>query len=118
MFGEIFEKLIFKSLFEYLDEQKLLSERQSGFRPNDSCTNQLLSIAHDLYTAFSADPTLDVRGGFLDISKAFDKVWHEGLIFKLRQVDISCEGLALINSFLNNRFQCVMLKDSHHTSYQ
>ena len=78
VFGEIFEKLISKSLFEYLDEQKLLSERQSGFRPNDSCTNQLLSIAHDLYTAFNADPTLDVRGGFLDMSKAFDKLWHEG----------------------------------------
>ena len=43
------------------------------------------------------------------MSKAFDKVWHEGLIFKLRQVDISGEGVALINSFLNNRFQCVML---------
>ena len=76
VFGKIFEKLIFKFLFEYLDEYKLLSEHQSGFRPNDSCTNQLLSIVHDIYTAFDDDPTLEVRGGFQDMSKAFDKVWH------------------------------------------
>ena len=45
----IFEKLIFKSLFEYTDEHKLLSEHQSAFRANDSCTNQLLSIVNDIY---------------------------------------------------------------------
>ena len=54
------EKLIFKSLFEYLDEHKMLSEHQSGFRPNDSCTKQALSIVHDIYMAFDADPTLEV----------------------------------------------------------
>ena len=75
MFGEILEKLIFKSLFEYLDEQKLLSEHQSRFRPNKSCIYQLLSIVHDVYTAFHADPTLEVRGVFLDMSKALDKVF-------------------------------------------
>ena len=40
------------------------------FVPNDSCTNQLLSIVHDIYTAFDVDPTLEVRGVFLDMSKA------------------------------------------------
>ena len=52
-------------------------------RTNDSCTNQLLSIVHDIYMAFNADPTLEVQGVFLDTSKAFDKVWLEGLICKL-----------------------------------
>ena len=83
MYLEKFEKLTFKSLFEYLDEHKLLSEHQSGFRPNDSYTNQLLPIVHDIYMAFNADPTLEVQGVFLDMSKAFDKVWLEGLICKL-----------------------------------
>ena len=85
------------------------SEHQSCFRQNDSCTNQLLAIAHDLYTASDADSTLEVRGVFLDMTKAFDKVWNEGLIYKLRQVGISAEALALINSFLNTRFQRVIL---------
>ena len=49
---------------DYLDEQKLLSEHRSGFWQNDSHTNQLLSIAHDLNTAFDGDPALDVFGVF------------------------------------------------------
>ena len=73
LFGKIFEKIIFKSLFEYLDEQKLLSEHNSGFRPNDSSTNQLLSIINDIYRSFDADLNLEVRGVFLDMLKAFDK---------------------------------------------
>ena len=72
VFGEIFEKLIFNSYFEYLDEQQLLSEHQSSFRPNDSCTNQLFLA----YTAFDADSTLEVWGVFLDLSKAFDRIWY------------------------------------------
>ena len=109
IFGKIFEKLIFKSLFEYLEEQKLLSEHQSGFRPNDSCINQLLSSVHDVYTAFDANPALEVHGIFLDLSIAFEKVWHEGLIYKLRGMSISGPALKLTKSFLNNRFQRVIL---------
>ena len=87
----------------------MLSEYQSSFRPNDSCTNQLLFIAQGIYIACDADPTLEVRGVFLDMSKTFDKVWHEGLIYKLRQIGISGNVLLLINSFLNNRFQGVIV---------
>ena len=87
----------------------MLSEHQSRFRPNDSCTNQLPSIVQDIYTVCDADHTLEVRGVFLDISKAFDKVWPEGLIYKLRQIYISGYALPLINSFLNNRFHGVIL---------
>ena len=61
----------------------LISPKQLGFRPGDSGINQLLSINHEILRAF--DIALEVRGLFLDISKAFDKVWHAGLIYKLRQ---------------------------------
>ena len=74
VFGNIFETFNIKSLFEYFDEQKFRSEHQSGSRPNDSCTNQLLSIVHNLYMAFDAGPTLEVWGVFLDMPRAFDKV--------------------------------------------
>ena len=50
-----------------------------------------------------------MRANFLDISKAFDKVWHEGLLFKLEHVGISGNLLSLLKSFLNNRFQRVVL---------
>ena len=46
---------------------------------------------------------------FLDISKAFDKVWHEGLLSKLKSYDISGPLLSLLKSFLTNRFQRVVL---------
>ena len=50
-----------------------------------------------------------MRANFLDISKAFDKVWHEGLLFKLEHIGISGNLLSLLKSFLSNRFQQVVL---------
>ena len=72
--GKIFERLIFNSLYEYVEENKLLSTHQSGFQSNDSCVNQLLSVVHNLYKGFDAYPTLENRDVFLDMPKAFDKV--------------------------------------------
>ena len=58
-------------MFEFFIKNNLISKNQSGFRPGDSCINQLLSIT-SLYQSF--DDSLEVRVAFLDISKAFDKV--------------------------------------------
>ena len=85
--GKIFERLIFNEMFRFFLDNKLISTNQSGFKPGDSCINQLLSITHEIYKSF--DDGLEVRSVFLDISKAFDKVWHEGVIFKLKQNGIS-----------------------------
>ena len=68
---------------------------QSGFRRNDSCVSQLLSITHEIFSGFDANPPLDTRGVFLDISKAFDIVWHDGIIFKLQSCGISSSLLSL-----------------------
>ena len=97
----------------YLENNNLLTPNQSGFRPNDSCVNQLLSIAHKIYSDFDECPSLEVRSNFLDISKAFDKVWHEGLIFKLETIGISGNLLKLLESFLSDRQQRVVLNGQH-----
>ena len=107
--GKIFEKIIFNSLFIHLNNNNLLNSSQSGDRPGDSCVHQLISITHDIYKAFDANPSLEVRGVFLDLSKAFDKVWHDGLLDKLRCMGICGEYLGLIDSFLSDRFQRVLL---------
>ena len=60
---------------------KLISPNRSGFRPSDSCVNQLPAITHEIYNLL--DNRLKVRGVFFDILKTFDKVWHEGLLLKL-----------------------------------
>ena len=90
-------------------EETLLNPNQSGFRPSDSCINQLLAITHEIFEAFDCNPTLEVRSVFLDISKAFDKLWHEGLLFKLRSMVISGKLYNLHGNFLSSRFQRVIL---------
>ena len=110
---KIFEKIIFNPLFKYLEEYNLLNDNQSGFRPGDSCVHQLLSITHEIYKAFDANPSLEVRGVFLDLSKAFDKVWPDGLMYKLKRLGICGKYYGLMHSFLNNRHQRVVLNGQH-----
>ena len=87
----------------------LLAPNQSGFRPGGSTINQLLSTTYCIYTAFEEFPSRETRAVFLDISKAFDKVWHEGLLFKLECNGVSGPLLAMIHSYLSNRLQIVVL---------
>ena len=106
--GKILEKMLFNSIFEYLQENNLLSENQSGFQPYNSCEYQLLSIVHKIHGSFDCNPPLDINV-FLDILKAFNGVWHEGLIYKIKHMGITGLLLKLIQSFLNNRLQRVVL---------
>ena len=77
-------------------EEKLLNPNQSGFRSSD-------------IEAFDCKPSLEVRSAFLDISKAFDKVWHEVLLYKLKSMGISGELYNLLENYLSGRFQRVVL---------
>ena len=86
----------------------MLTPHQSGFCPNDSCIYQLISIVHSIWADFDHNPSLEVRGYFLNISKVFDKVWHEGLLHKLESLGISGNLLNVFNSFLNDRHQRVV----------
>ena len=74
IFSKIFERVIYYCLFNYFVANKLFTPAQSGFLPGDSCIAQLFSIIHEIQTNFDTNPPADVRGVFLDISKAFDKV--------------------------------------------
>ena len=67
--------------------------------PGDSCIHQLISVTHEIYDSFDANPSLEVRDAFLDIYKAFDPVWHEGLIYKIKCIGVKGNLLALSESF-------------------
>ena len=81
------DPLIFKYLHNYIVSNSLISPVQSGFTTNDSAVFQLI----DLYDTFSKaiDDCKEIRVIFCDISKAFDRVWHRGLLFKLRRMGIT-----------------------------
>ena len=98
---------MFNKMFNFFIENKLISSNQSGFKPGDSCINQLLSITHEIYESF--DVGLEVRSVFLAISKAFDKVWHDGIIYRLTENGISENLLNLLEDFLKERKQRVVL---------
>ena len=109
IFGKILEKLMYDSLYSHFVSCDLLNPNQSGFRPGDSTVNQLISITHAIFKAFDCNPPLDVRSVYLDISKAFDRVWHDGLIYKLKRCGVSGQLLTLIESFLKDRKQRTVL---------
>ena len=110
--SKMFEKIIFNQLYSYFNENHLITNNQSGFRSGDSTTNQLIARVNEIHKSFDNRSSYEVRSVFLDISKAFDKVWHEGLIFKLKQNGICGSLIHLLNNYLTDRKQKVVLNGS------
>ena len=110
LFAKIFERILFSNMYNHLISINLITKNQSGFRPGDSVTNQLIFLVDKIHS--SLDINLEVRSVFLDMSKAFGKVWHEGLLFKLRQNEINGKLINLLKSYLSNRKQRVLINGS------
>ncbi len=105
--AKLFERAIFKHVFNFLREHKLISIKQSGFIPGDSTVYQLTHLYH-LFSQ-SLDQQKDIRIVFCDISKAFDRVWHDGLLTKLKEIGIQGNLLSWFRSYLTNRSQRVTI---------
>ena len=71
--SKICERLLYDSMFKFFTENNLISPNQSGFKPGDSCVNQLLSITHQTFKSPLKNGH-EVRSVFLNMSKAFDRV--------------------------------------------
>ena len=98
IYEKFFERVIYNNRFEYFIENDLTSQNQSGFKPGNSCINQLISITHEIYLSF--DKMFELRGVLLYIFKTFDKVWHEGLIYKLKQNRVKSNLLDTLGSLI------------------
>ena len=78
--------------------------------PSDSYISQLLSLVHEIQSYDFKSPT-DVVAIFLDASKAFDKVWHQGLLFTLKSYGVEGNFLRLLENYLDNLKQRAILDD-------
>ena len=99
--SKVFEKLVNNRIVDHLEKCGLFSDFQYGFRSSRS-TAYLLTVVSDRI-ARALNRSGATRVVALDISKAFDRVWHAGLLHKLKSYRISGQIFSLISSFLSNR---------------
>ncbi|GBO19426.1 hypothetical protein AVEN_148983-1 [Araneus ventricosus] len=105
--------MILKRLTFYLNSQDLLPKEQYGFREGNSTTDQVLYFCQNTRDAQNKRPTNHTVSVFLDLTKAFDKVWNQNIIIKLYEVfGISGRALTWIYAFLRNRLIRVNFKNS------
>ena len=106
--SKVFKRLVFNHLYTYLISNDLLTPKNAGYKKKSSTVTQLLDICQKLYKGI--DSQKEVRMVFLDASKAFDRVLHAGLLFKLKQLGICQPILGWVKSYLSNRFMRVVVK--------
>jgi len=112
--SKVFEKILFDHIFDFLKTHSILTHKQSGFIPGDSTINQLLTICQNI--AKHIDNGDEVVAVFLDLTKAFDRVWHAGLLHKLQQIGIQGSIHRLLSSYLEHRTQYVSLEGAESSS--
>ena len=108
--SKVFEIVINSALTKHLESNNLLSDHQYGFRSERSTADLLTVVTERIHQAL--DVSGEARAIALDISKAFDKVWHRGLVHKLQACGISGNILSIIKSFLSGRSIKVVLSGS------
>jgi hypothetical protein len=101
--GKVFERVIFNHLYNYLNINNLISSQQAGFIPGYSTTYQLIETYNDITTSLENKEHVGIV--FLDISKAFDRVWHRGLFHKLRENGVGENMIKLLTSYLSKRLE-------------
>ena len=107
--GKVCERVVFKHLFNYINSNNLITSHQSGFMPGDSTVNQL-AYMYNIF-AKALNDKKDIRLVFCDQSKAFDKVWHKGLLYKLRTLGIEGSLHDWLTDYLHERRQRVAIRN-------
>ena len=100
--SKVLEKLVNNRIVDHLEKCGLFSDFQCGFRSSQSTADLLTVVSDRIARAFNRSGA--TRAVALDISKAFDRVWHAGLLHKLRSYGISGQIFGLVSSFLSNRW--------------
>ena len=109
--GKVMERCVYKHIYNFLIQNNVLTSNQSGFTPGDSAINQLLYMTNEFGRAL--DQGKEIRVVFCDISKAFDRVWHRGLVHKLEVIGIKGQLLNWIGNYLSERKQRVVINNTN-----
>ena len=104
------ERVVYKHVYNHLQSLKLIYEFQSGFLPKHSTVHQLLEMYNSILNSLERKEMSCFV--FCDFSKAFDKVWHRGLLHKLKAYGINGNLFDWFHSYLNEREQRVIIKDA------
>ena len=99
--GKVFERLLHTKLSSFLTEQSIVNAKQFGFREGHSTVHQIKRLVNIINENKVKKRSTGMV--LLDIEKAFDSVWHDGLIFKLHKIGTPLYLIKLIASFLRNR---------------
>ena len=83
---KLFERVIEKRLRKHLEDNGFFSKYQSGFRKSKSTNDHLFRLSQTIMESFNRGE--HVIAAFLDVEKAFDNVWHNGLRYKIYQLDL------------------------------
>jgi len=103
--SKVLERILHKCMFIFYRETDFFTPFQSGFVPKDSTVNKPLSIYH--YICIALDEGKEVRAVFCNISKAFDRVWHGGLLLKLGNSGIQGRLISWLSDYLYDKQQRV-----------
>ena len=113
--SKVFEKLLNNRIVGYLEKYGLFCDFQYGFRSSRSSADLLTVVSDRIARAFNRSVATPAVA--LDISKAFDRVWHAGLLQKLKSYGISGHIFGLISSFLSDRRLPVVLDGKSSQEY-
>ena len=113
--SKVFEKIVNNRIFDHIDKGGLFSDFQYGFRSSQSTVDLLTIVSDRIARPFNSSGS--TRAVALDISKAFDRVWHTGLLQKLKSYGISGQIFGRISFFLSNRRLQVALDGKSSQEY-
>ncbi|GBM35555.1 putative RNA-directed DNA polymerase from transposon X-element, partial [Araneus ventricosus] len=99
--SKVFESVLLRRLNQFLDDNNIIISEQFGFRKKLSTNHQLVRVTELIHDGFEKSETTGAL--FLDIAKAFDKIWHDGLLLKLMRLRVSAQLIKILRSYLTSR---------------
>ena len=105
---KLFERMIEQRLRSYLEDIGFINKYQSGFRQNKSTDDHLFRLSQSVMESFNRRE--QVVAAFLDVEKAFDNVWHNGLRYKIFMLDLPTKMTRWLSDFLVGRVIQVNVK--------